>query len=137
MSMDDISVLNGKTIVDIKVVDNKDNDSIIFLLNNGNKYIMHHHQDCCENVTLEDINGSLDDLISSPLLKAECNTSEGGEEYESSTHTFYNLATIKGYVTIRWFGSSNGYYSESVDFEYLGNFLSEVRNKKLKKLNNE
>jgi hypothetical protein len=78
-----------------------------------------HFQNCCESVYIEDVVGDLTDLVGSPLLIAEevsnlddftpNNSMEG-------TWTFYKFATNKGSVTVRWFGTSNGYYSESVDY---------------------
>jgi len=109
--------LVGAVLSRVVVSDGK--DTITFHTTDGRKYRMYHEQDCCECVFIEDICGDLDDLIGSPILKAEETSHEGGPsdgcDY-SSTWTFYNLATLKGHVTLRWLGSSNGYYSESVDF---------------------
>lgn len=126
----------SKTIIDIKKESKDGDDAIYFLMKNGDKYVMHHVQDCCEEVYLENINGDLDDLLESPILKAEENYSDGEEEndYDSSTYSFYNFATIKGYVTIRWFGNSKGYYSEKASMDYLGNFKKEARKKRLDKI---
>ena len=98
-------------------------DEIIFESAEGKRWVMYHDQDCCENVTVEDIAGDLDDLIGSPILEAEEVTSDENPEgvvkrfQDSFTWTFYKLGTIKGRVTIRWYGESNGYYSESVNFK--------------------
>jgi len=108
----------GKTFTDISV--DEAGDEIIFTTNTGKKYKMYHSQDCCEDVSIEDIEGNLDDLINSEILKAEQvenNDNKKDDSDDSWTWTFYKLATIKGYVTIRWYGDSNGYYSESVDIE--------------------
>lgn len=117
----DISDLLNKTLVDIRI---SGSDSIYFTTDSGEVYLMWHQQDCCESVYLEDVHGDLDDLLNSPILMAEEET--GGDapkdSYdESYTWTFYKLATVHGYVTLRWYGSSNGYYSESVDFHLTNN----------------
>tara|TARA_R110002050_G_scaffold69507_2_gene150321 strand:+ start:7352 stop:7741 length:390 start_codon:yes stop_codon:yes gene_type:complete len=118
-----VEELIGKTLTRIDY-DSEFEDEIIFHLDNGDRYKMYHSQDCCESVTVDDINGDFEDLIGVPLLIAEeaTNSEENPEGVnidwqESFTWTFYKFATIKGFVTIRWYGESNGYYSESVYFE--------------------
>jgi len=113
----DVSELLGKTLTDIST----SSDEIVFYVNDGTAYKMYHCQDCCETVSIESIVGDLRDLIGSPILLAEevTNIDEPGRlnSYdESFTWTFYKFATIKGYVDVRWYGESNGYYSERVDF---------------------
>lgn len=114
-----IEELVGRTLTEI---DKKD-DEIIFTCDDGARYKMYHSQDCCENVMFEDVIGDLGDLIGSTILSASEDSSEDTPEDisrdyepESQTWTFYNLSTIKGHVTIRWYGESNGCYSEGVDF---------------------
>ena len=106
--------LSGKTILRIDT----DNDSFIkFYLSDGNLVTMQHHQDCCENVYLENVVGDFKNLLYSPIIQADEKITQGGEQgCETHTYTFYTLATVKGYVDLRWNGESNGYYSESVDF---------------------
>ena len=120
MGIKNFEDLKGHTLVKIENKWNK----MIFTLENGERYMLYHEQDCCESVYIEDVIGDLDDLTGTPLLMAEevsnFEEPEMGEKPESYTWTFYKLATIKGYVTIRWFGESNGYYSESVDFKKVG-----------------
>jgi len=120
--MEKFEDLLGKTLSSIV---NKDNEELIFNLDNGEQCRLYHCQDCCEGVTIEEIIGDLNDLIGNPITLAEeiihkQDINPDGvkipEYQESFTWTFYKLATINGYVTIRWYGESNGYYSESVEF---------------------
>lgn len=116
-----ISDMIGHTFTEVI----REDRSLTFVCAEGT-YVFAHNQDCCEDVDIEDITGDLQDLVGTPLLIAEESTSieeiEGKHpNAESFTWTFYKFATIKGWVDVRWFGESNGYYSESVDLHFTPN----------------
>jgi len=132
--MTEFSDLKGHTLVSIGI-----KDEVIIYTTETDVFIQKHCQDCSETVYIESVVGDVSDLIGHPLLVAEEVTSSeerpahvdtvaeevalriAGEGAitpdESYTWSFYKLDTIKGGITIRWLGESNGYYSESVDIE--------------------
>jgi len=109
----DFSELKGKTLEAVL----RNGDVICLLTTDGQTYRLHHQQDCCESVTFEDCAGDPALLIGEEILVAEERTDGSNDEYGHSTWTFYNLQTMHGDITLRWYGSSNGYYSESVSIE--------------------
>lgn len=117
----DLAQLIGKTM---RTVTQNGNESIEFEAVTGEHWRMYYEPDCCAGCNIEDVVGDLQDLVGSPIVMAEASTNTDQpkeQEYadESFTWTFYKLATVKGYVTIRWYGSSNGYYSETASFHRL------------------
>lgn len=117
--MCDIKELIGKTIGSIDGL-HQYSDQVVITTEGGETYRFYHEQDCCEEVSLEDFEVDSHDLSGGYITSAvevsnyvdmpKC-------EAESYTWTFYKIETTKGGLWMRWLGESNGYYSESVDFE--------------------
>jgi hypothetical protein len=121
--------LVGKTPTKITVDPEK--TEILFVMSDGTQYMMYHMQDCCESVYIEDICGDLQRLIGHEIEIAEESSSsefppakEMGDE--SFTWTFYKLVGNWEYVTIRWYGSSTGYYGESAELVWVNKPESEL-----------
>lgn len=91
-------------------------------------YKLYHFQDCCESVYVEDVCGDVKDICGI-ITEAEEVVSEENIKpgSESATWTFYKIGTQKGSITIRFYGESNGYYSESVDCMFVDNSYYSIR----------
>ena len=110
-----IEKLIGLTLKEIKVGD----DEITFITECGRTFLMYHRQDCCEDVSIDDIDGNIQALIGAPIMVAEESTNSDNPKNQcdaSHTWTFYRIGNILEFVVIRWYGESSGYYSESVSF---------------------
>lgn len=118
MSIEVFTSMIGVTMSDIAA--NQGNDEMIFFGEDGSLFRFSHRQACCENVYIQDICGDLLDLVDSPIIEAEQVNGEEPDETPSDTSytwTFYRFSTAKGAVTVRWLGTSSGYYSEKVSYE--------------------
>lgn len=103
------SELLGKTLTGIDV-----SDKLITFIASEGTFVQYHEQDCCEKVWFECHDGDISDLLNSQITMADEVTESKYEDGESTTWSFYKLATVKGSTTFTWRGESNGYYSETV-----------------------
>ena len=111
--------LLGQEIIQIALDTVTDCRRLILVLKNGDCVVMQGDPDEMSCVRLEDIAGDWADILNQEILQAEEAVSKTKDGDGSATWSFYKLATIKGSITLRWCGSSNGYYSESVDLHFL------------------
>lgn len=116
--MAEFSLIVGKTIASVIA----DSEQVIFVFTDGMTGKLYHSQDCCESVSLIDGENELQDLVGSPILKAEetSNSDDPAPDQwgdDCQLWTFYRISTLHASANLRWFGSSNGYYSVSVDFD--------------------
>lgn len=121
---DDISDLIGETLTEVSGADRL-SETITFCCASGRRFVLFHRHDCCESVSVEDVTGDVADLIGCPIVMAEIVENDSDPpptpvEYGSYTWSFVKLATARGYVTIRWYGQSDGYYCETPSFERCG-----------------
>ena len=116
----DLDDIVGKTFIDVSV-DSAD-DALIFRHDDGSAFVFSHSQECCENVYIKQVDGDLADLVGTPIVNATETVSDCVDDdisFDEQRWTFYNFRTIKGSVTVQWYGTSNGYYSMGVDIKFV------------------
>lgn len=102
----------GKTIKEIKY-NQGENDELWFNMTDGTTYLMTHHQDCCECVTLVDGAGEATELKGTIVTMEH----RGEEARDKNYYSFYEIQTTEGFATLRWEQEYSEYYSTDVSFE--------------------
>jgi len=110
--------LVGKTFEQVLVTD----DEIYFINKERIDYKLYHDRECCEAVYIESIDGDIQKhLPQHEVLEARESYNRSNEppenmnagDIDSYTWSFYTIRTMRDTFTIRFFGSSNGNYSET------------------------
>lgn len=115
----------GKIIKKIRGCE-KHSDEVTIMFTDGTCLKFYHRQDCCETVLLEDFDTDPEYLINTNIISIEERMYSDSENAvkplnnwaKSYTWTFYIIKTSKFTMWMRWYGESNGWYSETVDIDY-------------------
>lgn len=116
----------GKVLVKIEGL-KEESEKVVLHFNDNTQMVFEHYQDCCEYIYLLDYICDVDLSKPTVILQAEERTSNDiscpvtglGKDDDSNTWTFYSINTTTGEIFMRWYGSSNGYYSEEVDYRLI------------------
>lgn len=118
-------LLEGEILTHIDV--NEEANQILLTTESGRTFLIHHEQDCCESVIIEDTQGDWGKLVGKvveQVTKEETYKGDPPPEYPDSwTRTTLKFKVNDATVICRWIGESNGYYSETVD---ISEILEEV-----------
>lgn len=130
---ENLKLMIGQTPIEINGM-SEGSEEVTIVTQEGGKLTLRYEHDCCASCSICQVDGDPLDLLGLPLAMCEedgnvpdhdmlTEQGEGGSETyhdESYTWTFVKFATTAGYVTLRWYGSSNGYYSEQPTAHYEG-----------------
>jgi hypothetical protein len=114
----DFSYMVGKTLASIE----QGHERITFNFTDGTACVSYHSQDCCESVSVDRVEGHIENVIGWPIVEAEEDYDNDpipneSRQPESHTWTRQRISTAKGEITFVWLGESNGYYGETPYFQ--------------------
>lgn len=126
MEVNTYTEFSGKIIEEIRGC-KKHSNEVTIKFTDGTSLKFYHQQNCCETVLLEDFDTAPEHLINTNIISIEERKYLDSENAvkplndlaESYTWTFYIIKTSKFTMWMRWYGESNGWYSEEVDIDYL------------------
>lgn len=91
-------------------------EGAIIFKNENETVFFTHDQECCENVQFESTDIPLEELQGHKILSVKCRTTIRETDDGDNRDTWY-IFDVEGVgtATMRWSGSSNGWYSTNVD----------------------
>lgn len=110
-------------------------NDVLYLCTRQAIFAIRHEQDCCEDVWFVDGEEDISDMVGDYLVKIRIDVSPQDRDSnridECSTWTFVTIQTLRNSYSFRWYGESNGYYSETVqldDITHLTRRISDINN---------